>query len=111
MKTLVVLAGITLVFMFVWERVDVVRVGYQIERLKAQKVLVERERDQLHVKLSALSAPERVAKVATERLGLMPPQPGQVFMVHKGSDASTPADPSMGAVHIARNAIERRTGE
>lgn len=111
MKTLAVLAGITLVFMFVWERVDVVRVGYQIERLKAQKVLVERERDQLQVKFSALSAPERIAKVATERLGLIPPQQGQVFMVHKGPNAPAPADPSPEAVHIARNTTERRAGE
>ena len=33
MKTLTILAGVMLVFVFVWERVDVVRVGYQIERL------------------------------------------------------------------------------
>ena len=69
--------------MFVWERVDVVRLGYQIERLKTQKVLLERERDQLQVKFSSLSAPERIAKVATEKLGLVPPQQGQVLMVHQ----------------------------
>ena len=46
MKTVTIVAGVLLVFVFVWERVDVVRLGYQIERLKVQKVLLERKRDQ-----------------------------------------------------------------
>ena len=75
MKLLTIVGGVMLVFVFVWERVDVVRLGYHIERLKAQKVLLERERDQLQVKVSALTAPERIAKVATEKFGLVPPLP------------------------------------
>ena len=82
MKVITIVAGVLLVFVFVWERVDVVRLGYQIERLKTQKILLERERDQLQVKVSSLTAPERIAKVATEKLGLIPPQQGQVLMVH-----------------------------
>jgi cell division protein FtsL len=111
MKTLAMIAGMTLVFVFVWERVDVVRVGYQIERLKAQKILLERERDQLQVKFSALSAPERIAKVATEKLGLVPPQQGQVFMVHQTPDVPTPTAPSLDPVHVARNTTDGRTRE
>ena len=82
MKTVAIVAGVLLVFVFVWERVDVIRLGYQVERLKTQKVLLERERDHLQVKFSALTAPERIAKVATEKLGLVPPQQGQVLMIH-----------------------------
>lgn len=111
MKTLAMIAGMTLVFVFVWERVDVVRVGYQIERLKAQKILLERERDQLQVKFSVLSAPERIAKVATEKLGLIPPQQGQVFMVHQTPDVPTPTVPSLDPVHVARSTTDGRTHE
>ncbi|HET9845255.1 MAG: uncharacterized protein K0S79_2283 [Nitrospira sp.] len=82
MKSIAMIAGVCLVFFFVWERVDIVRLGYHIERLKAQKVLLERERDQLQVKFSALTAPERIAKVATDKLGMVPPQQGQVLIVH-----------------------------
>jgi len=81
MKILAGAAGLCLVFVFVWERVDIVRVGYQVERLKVEKVRLERERDQLRVKFSTLSAPDRIAKVATERLGMTPPQNGQVIVV------------------------------
>jgi cell division protein FtsL len=103
MKKLTIVAGMMLVFVFVWERVDVVRLGYQIERLKAQKVLMERERDQLQVKFSALSAPERIAKVATEKLGLLPPQQGQVLMVHQPGDVPSLSLPPVEQVRLARH--------
>ena len=111
MKTLTIVAGVLLVFMFVWERVDVVRLGYQIERLKTQKVLLERERDQLQVKFSALTAPERIAKVATEKLGLVPPQQGQVLMVHLPEEAPSLSLPPMEQVRLARHDSTGREGE
>ena len=103
MKATMILAGLCLVFVFVWERVDVVRLGYQIERLKTQKILLERERDQLQVKFSALTAPERIAKVATEKLGLIPPQQGQVFMVRQQQEVPVPSSPASEQVRVARH--------
>ena len=111
MKTLTIVAGVLLVFMFVWERVDVVRVGYQIERLKTQKVLLERERDQLQVKFSALTAPERIAKVATEKLGLVPPQQGQVLIVHQPGDVPGLSLPPVEQVRLARHVSTERVIE
>ena len=111
MKMLTIVAGVLLVFMFVWERVDVVRVGYQIERLKTQKVLLERERDQLQVKFSALTAPERIAKVATEKLGLIPPQQGQVLMVHQQEEAPIPVVSPIVQVRLARHDSTGRRNE
>ena len=70
MKMLTMFFGLCLVFAFVWERVDMVRLGYQIERLKQERTTLERERDELRVKLSMLSAPDRIAKVASEKLGM-----------------------------------------
>jgi cell division protein FtsL len=78
------LAGLGIIGMlllFVWERVDIVRVGYRIEQLKALKVALRREQDELRVKVSAVTAPDRLAKAATEKLGMIPPQPGQVIVV------------------------------
>ena len=39
MKAVAFAAVTSLVLLFVWERVDIVRIGYHIERLKTQKVL------------------------------------------------------------------------
>ncbi|MDF0652318.1 MAG: cell division protein FtsL [Nitrospira sp. LK265] len=81
MKTFAVFLGLCLVFVFVWERVDVVRIGYQIERLKHDKTALERQRDELRVKVSELSASDRIAKLATGKLGMSLPQQGQIIVV------------------------------
>ena len=102
MRVLAGLGIIGLLLLFVWERVDIVRVGYRIEQLKTQKVALQREQDELRVKVSALMAPERIARAATEKLGMFPPQPGQVVMV-----STTDPVPAAGAhsaeVRVARN--------
>ena len=103
MKAIAIIAGMCLVFVFVWERVDVVRLGYHIERLKTQKVLLERERDQLQVKFSALTAPERIAKVASDKLGLVPPQQGQIFIVHPQPATPVLTMPPVEQVRVARS--------
>jgi cell division protein FtsL len=100
---LAVLAGLCLVFVFVWERVDMVRVGYQIERLKHDKMMLERERNQLRIKFSTLSAPDRIAKVATEKLGMVPPQKGQVIMVQANPAEIPPPPVAPVDMRIARN--------
>jgi cell division protein FtsL len=103
MRLLGVVGGLCLVFVFVWERVDIVRVGYQIERLKHEKVMIERERDQLRIKYSALSAPDRIAKVATERLGMAPPQNGQVIVVQSRPPGAPLPQAGPVELRIARN--------
>jgi cell division protein FtsL len=100
---LAVLGGLCLVFVFVWERVDMVRVGYQIERLKHDKVVLGRERDELRVKFSALSAPDRIAKVASEKLGMALPQQGQVIMVQSRPDGAPAPHAAPVEVRIAKN--------
>jgi len=103
MRMLAVFAGLCLVFLFVWERVDIVRVGYHIERLKRDKVMLERERDQFRIKFSALSAPDRIAKVASEKLGMVLPQPGQVIIVPATPDGERPSKAVPEEVRVAKN--------
>jgi cell division protein FtsL len=86
MKTLTALAVLSVLLLYVWERVDVVQVGYHIEQLKSKKVSLERERDELRLKVSMLTSPDRIAKAATERLGMLPPQQGQVRLVRLGPE-------------------------
>ncbi len=82
-----------------------VRVGYHIERLKHDKIALERERDELRVKVSALAAPDRIAKVAFDKLGMSPPLQGQVIMVH-GGPAGSPLDQSGPVeIRVARNEL------
>ena len=87
MKALTGLAVLLALLLYVWERVDVVQVGYHIEQLKSKKTALERERAELRLKVSTLTSPDRIAKAATEKLGMVPPQQGQVRLVRLEPDA------------------------
>jgi hypothetical protein len=50
---------------------------------------LERERDELRLKVSTLTSPDRIAKAATEKLGMLPPQQGQVRLVRLEPEAPT----------------------
>jgi cell division protein FtsL len=89
MKTFTALAVLSVLLLYVWERVDVVQVGYHIEQLKSKKVALERERDELRLKVSTLTSPDRIAKAATDKLGMLPPQQGQVRLVRLIPDVPT----------------------
>lgn len=99
----VIVVGLLLVLGYVWERVDLVRVGYKIERLKEQKVALQRERDELRLRVSALTSPERIARAATERLAMAPPARGQVVVVKLERETSTGGRPARQEIRLAKN--------
>ncbi len=102
MRTGIALAVISLVLLFVWERVDVVRVGYQIERLKSEKAALQRERDELRVKLSGLTAPDRIARVAMGQLGMVRPRQGQVVLVKVPAQTPGPTGPASMVLRLVK---------
>jgi cell division protein FtsL len=102
MRLLAGLGIIGVLLLFVWERVDIVRVGYRIEQLKTKKIALQREQDELRVKASALTAPDRIARAASEKLGMIPPQPAHVVLV-RAADPPPAAGAGSADVHVARN--------
>lgn len=89
MRLIAALAVISLLLLYVWQRVDLVRVGYDIQQLKARHRVLQREHHELRVKVSALTSPERIARLATEKLNMRQPHPGEVVLV-----TLNPAPPS-----------------
>jgi cell division protein FtsL len=107
MKTLAVLLALTLLLVLVWERVDLVQVGYRVERLKAKKLALERQRDELRVKVSTLMAPERIARVAADKLRMVPPQQGQVRLVRLEHESPRKPTPVTLEIRLAKSEIVR----
>jgi cell division protein FtsL len=97
------LVVLSLLLFCVWERVDVVHVGYHIERLKTKQALLERERDELRVKVSGLTSPEKIAKLATDKLGMIPPRQGQVKFVKVDPVVPTKTGPETGELRLAKS--------
>ncbi len=109
MRTIAVGAVMALLLLYVWERVDLVQVGYRIQQLKAERNALVREQDELRVRISRLTSPERLARVATEQLGMIRPIPGQVILVSLEADRPAAASSSEGMVRVAQHIpIQRR---
>lgn len=105
MRLIAALAVISVLLLYVWQRVDLVRVGYDIQQLKARHQTLQRENHELRVKVSSLTSPERIARLATEKLNMRRPQPGEVVLVSLSPKAPTgrPAPPI--EVRLARHDV------
>ena len=103
MRTLTALTILSLLLLYVCERVDVVRVGYRIEQLKTKKLALERERDELQVQVSRLTSPEKIAKLANERLAMASPQQGQVKLVRLNPIVPSQVKPEAGEIRLAKS--------
>ncbi len=105
MRLIAALAVISVLLLYVWQRVDLVRVGYDIQQLKARHTVLQRENHELRVKVSALTSPERIARLATEKLNMRQPHPGEVVLVSLNSGAPTDQPVPAFEVRLARHDV------
>ena len=66
---------------YVWPRIQVVRLAYRLQTSEQQLKAFIQEQDQLRLELAALKDPQRIYRVATEQLGMSLPPQHQVFIV------------------------------
>ena len=68
-------------FFYTWCRVNNVRLGYEVaqETEKQTKLLAYQEN--LKIELARLKSPERIARIATEQLGLIMPRADQTIVI------------------------------
>ena len=78
------LAGVAV---YMWPRVQVVRLAYRVQTSEQHVTELLQARDQLRVELAALKDPQRIYQLATEQLGMNTPRPDQVVIVtHEPQD-------------------------
>ncbi len=66
---------------FVWSRIAIVNLEYDISRLGSRLRAVEHENKSLRLEAAHLRSPGRLEKVARNQLGLRPPSVDQVVIV------------------------------
>ena len=79
---LVVLCAVVLTFgavFYLWQRYQFIRLGYEVERLRADKSRLEEIIEPLRVEAEYLARPQRIEALARERLGMRPPTSRQVI--------------------------------
>ena len=66
---------------FVWSRLEVVQVGYEISQ--SNKIYQERirENQRLRVEVSSLRSPSRIEEMARKNLGFINPKQEQIFLI------------------------------
>jgi cell division protein FtsL len=84
LATLVLLGSLLL---YVTQGIQVIRMGYEIDRLQNRFREVKAERERLEVELASLQDLATVQREAVERLGMVFPDPGQVVVVRSGTPA------------------------
>lgn len=66
---------------FVWSRVQVTRLDYEISQLESSLRGVQQESSNLRLEAASLSSPERIERVARKELNLRLPSADQVITV------------------------------
>ncbi|GJL64974.1 MAG: hypothetical protein NPIRA04_36280 [Nitrospirales bacterium] len=88
--------------LYVWMRVDLLRVGHDIEQLKQQEIALEYRREALQLQLSQLTAPQKIARAAKEQFQLEMPEPGQIVMVASETAIAGNGGPPQKAMQVAQ---------
>jgi cell division protein FtsL len=84
LATLVLLGSLLL---YVTQGIQVIRMGYEIDRLQNRFREVKAARERLEVELASLQDLATVQREAVERLGMVFPDPAQVVVVRSGARA------------------------
>ena len=77
---IMIVLGVWCLF-YVGIKIDMWRLGYDIEDLQEKRTTLLRQQEALQVRLSALMDPQSIAQRARQQLGFKVPQEGQVVMI------------------------------
>jgi cell division protein FtsL len=78
LSLLLCLVGIAV---YMWPRVQVVRLAYRMQTSEQHLRELLQQRDQLQLEVTSLKDPQRIYRIATEQLGLSTPRQDQVVIV------------------------------
>ena len=83
-QTLIIVVMLMFVFItYVWQRVMIVEVGYNIERLRKEKAELSRRNAELLTEVASLSSLKRIEKIAAADLGMKRPENGSLIVVRE----------------------------
>ena len=90
---------LVLVLMFsAWQHFELLRHGYRVEEMQRERAAEEEVNRHLRLEIETLRAPQRIQKLATERLGMTAPGIDEAFVLER----VTPAEPPNKALVAAR---------
>jgi cell division protein FtsL len=87
------LAGFLVVVLLfsAWQHFEILRHGYQIEEINRERAAEEEVSRQLRLEIDTLKSPQRIEKLATERLHLVAPSSEEAVVIERVQPADPPA--------------------
>lgn len=77
------LVAVAIVFslLFVWVRIQVIQLGYEVSRLRRETTELAEQKNRLEAEVAILKAPSRLETIAKERFGMRLPQGNEIVFV------------------------------
>jgi cell division protein FtsL len=85
--------GIVLVLVLMssaWQHFELLRHGYRLEQMQRERAAEEEVNRHLRLELETLRAPQRIEKLATERLGMVTPTADDAVVLERVTPSETP---------------------
>jgi cell division protein FtsL len=83
---------LVLVLMFsAWQHFELLRHGYRLEQMQRERAAEEDINRHLRLEIETLRAPQRIEKLATDRLGMVAPGAGEAIVLERVQPAEPPA--------------------
>ncbi|HEX6051686.1 MAG TPA: cell division protein FtsL, partial [Gemmatimonadaceae bacterium] len=73
-----------------WQHFELLRHGYQLEQMQRERAVEEEVNRHLRLELETLRAPQRIEKLATERLGMVAPGPEEAVILERVLPSDAP---------------------
>lgn len=74
---------LAVVFVYVWARITVTRIGYEISSANAARSALIEKNGRLRVAFVKLKSPDRIEKIATDELKLVHPKGSQIITINR----------------------------
>jgi|Deesub1362B_J571_1020462.scaffolds.fasta_scaffold00001_760 cell division protein FtsL len=78
-----IISIILLLSLYIWHLSESIRLGYEINQLEKQLETIKKEVALLEAEKTSLLNPEKVEKIAREKLNLHDPQPEQIIYLNQ----------------------------
>ncbi|MFA4974297.1 MAG: cell division protein FtsL [bacterium] len=73
--------GMLVALLFVWARIQVIQLGYEVSRVRKDVTELAEQRDILQAEIAELRTPERLTRIASERFGMRLPMGDEVVVL------------------------------
>lgn len=83
---------LVLVVMFsAWQHFELLRHGYRLEQMQRERATEEEISRHLRLEIETLRAPQRIEKLATDRLGMVAPDVDEAIVLERVTQPKPPA--------------------